>query len=1190
MAEAIPYGIMSNILYKLGSDAFQEVVSIFSVRKDFEKLQETLGSINAVLLDAEEKQESSHGVRNWISRLQEVVYDADDLVDEFEYEHLRQKLLARGQVHKFFSISSNPLAFGLRMSNRIKDIRKRLDEIAADKSKFDLREIVLGDMRVKNSGRETAPILVRSVVIGREQNKEDIIELLLQQKHNQEDHNNISIVAIVGLGGLGKTTLAQLVYNDSRIENYFNSRIWVCVSEEFDVKVIFMKILESVMGQNVGDLALGEIQKQLEENLREKRYLLVLDDVWNEEAFRWDDFSKYLVEGAVGSKILVTTRSQIVASTMGVNCRPYSLEGLNEDQSWVLFEQVAFEGQDNNKIDPNLKVIGKDLALRCKGVPLAINCLGSLMRQKPSEQYWSYVKENKIWKLLAENDGVFPVLKLSYIHLPSHLKQCFAFCSIFPKDFEIDKEMLIQMWRAQGYINENIRNIGDEYFNDLLSRSFFQEEERDEKGNIVYCKMHDLIHDLAQLVAGSSFLMVKDDKQKIQKGVHHVLLECTLSKELLRNLSSKTERVRTLLLKNENLQSVELQNIIFSSFSRSLRILRLNFLKINILSNKIGKLKQLRFLDLSNNPYLRVLPNSITNLHNLQTLKLYFCSSLEKLPIDIGKLINLQYLDIEHCFELKCLPKGLGELTSLQQLSRFILSRDSTAATLNELSELNSLGGKLVIENLEKVRNDALESNKANLKEKKYLQSLILRWNENGDDNERLLDNLEPHPNLISLIVIGYKGARFSSWLSSISNLVRLKLQNNHCQYLPPLDHLPSLKYLSLVYFYNLEYMTDDDSRHDEQASSLSCSSTITTITTTNIFFPSLEELRLEYCPNLKGWWKRKNTNEGSTAVLPSFPCLSLLNIINCPCLTSIPLFPSLNQELYLKKCSLRPLLQTMTMKMEKSSITSAASSSITSHSSATLPLSNLKRLILSSIDDLEVHLEEFPHCRFTSLQHLGIYSCPNLIALPDWIPNLTTLQTFHIEGCGQLQTLPEGICLLTLETFHIEGCGQLQTLPEGMHLLTSLQSLTISNCPSLSALLDWLPNLPSLKELKSRYCPELIPSGRDASPYHCTKIGYLWMSQVVRQYPAASHCSHPTLQRSEEERTLQLNEEEQNAIQYYTKAKELNRTKLDVRSMPVGYSKVANDTRAGNYPSKPDHQGLLSLQRLRSSTEQSWM
>ncbi|KAK6269777.1 hypothetical protein POUND7_006882 [Theobroma cacao] len=259
-------------------------------------------------------------------------------------------------------------------------------------------------------------------------------------------------------------------------------------------------------------------------------------------------------------------------------------------------------------------------------------------------------------------------------------------------------------------------------------------------------------------------------------------------------------------------------------------------------------------------------------------------------------MISLEYLDIDDCYELKCLPKGVGELTSLQRLDRFIVNSSveksfSTAATLNELRDLNDLGNCLRFENLDKVRNVELESNEANLKEKKRIRSLRLHWDPRArrhiEKDKLLLDNLRPHPNLKELVVHGYEGAMFSSWLSSLNNLVELDIDYCwNCQYLPPLDHLSSLKSLILQRFNVLEYMTD--------SFSLPCSTPRTS------FFPSLKKLEIRECPKFKGWWWTTTKNQGSTAEQPCFPCLSKLEIRACPKLTSMPPFPSLDQDLTL--------------------------------------------------------------------------------------------------------------------------------------------------------------------------------------------------------------------------------------------------------------------------------------------------
>ncbi|WRX29261.1 NB-ARC - like 10 [Theobroma cacao] len=993
MAETIPYRMVSNILSKLVWLAGQELGLIFGLKKDLEKLQETLSTIKAVLLDADEKQESDRALKNWILRLEDVVYDADDLLDEFDYEILRQKVLDRGQVSKFFS-SSNPLAFGLKMRHRIKEIRERLNAVAADKSKFNLRErVVILDMKAKNTDRETASKVRPDLIIGREKDKEHIIESLLKEQNHGD---SINIVAIVGFGGLGKTSLAQLVCADVKVKSYFDQEIWVRVSQEFDVSMIFKKILKSLIYNKVGDLDLDQVQTILDKKLRGKRYLLVLDDVWNENNLKWDDFSKYLVFGAPGSKILVTTRSKAVASTMGV-CVPYLLEGLNEHQSWTLFNQVAFEGQ--GQIDLDFKVIGEDVARRCKGVPLTIKCLGALMRQKPNKNYWSFVQENGIWELLEKDDNVFPVLRLSYDHLPSHLKQCFAFCSLFSKDCIIYKDELIHSWRAHGYIqlregNENIQQIGNEYFNDLLSRSFFQEEKKDDDGNICYT-MHDLIHDFALSVAG--------------------------------------------------------------------------------------------------NKEMEVLPNAIAKLHNLQTLLLLDCWRLKELPRDIRQLISLEYLNIDSYNGLRCLPKGLRELTSLQRLDRFIVNSVSTAATLNELRDLNDLGNCLRIGELNLVRNVELECEEANLKKKKRLQSLQLYWGYSSEPRvasekeESLLNILEPHPNLKELTVSDYGGARFASWLSSLTNLVKLDIDCCwNCQHLPPLDYLSTLKSLTLQFFNALEELPPldhlpslesltleklDALEHVADSFPLPCS------TPRKPFFPSLEKLKIRRCPNLKGWWRTKNENQGSIAELPCFPCLSELYIEKCPNLTSMPLFPSLDQDLTLEGTSMRPLQQTLKMKVTEASMTSEASSSSSSssslgstchsYSSTTLPLSNLKRLTLIDIKDLEALPEEFSQ-NLTSLARLILSDCPKCESLlPQKVSCLTSLQELGIENCPNLRVLPDWILNLTsLRTLHIEKCLELKSMLEGTHQLTSLQELYVLSCHNLSALPDWIPYLTSLKKL----------------------------------------------------------------------------------------------------------------------------
>ena len=488
MAEQIPYGISENLLTKLTSAVFHEIGLMYGVQSELEKLQNKLSTVRAVLLDAEEQQETSHVVADWVRKLKDVVYVADDLLDDFVTEDLRRKTDDRGrfaeQVSDFFS-SSNHLAFRFKMGHRIKAIRERLDDIADDIPKFNFNSRVMSDVRVRNNGRETCSVVEKShKIVGRDENKREIIELLMQSSTQE----NLSMVVIVGMGGLGKTTLAQLVYNDQGVVSYFNLSMWVCVSVDFDVEVLVKNILMSATNEDVGNLRLEQLQKRLQEKLDGKRYLLVLDDVWNEDKKKWGRFITLLPVGANGSKILVTTRSTRVASVIGIDS-PYIVEGLKDDESWDLFESLAFK-KGEEQMHPNLVAIGKEIVKMCKGVPLVIETLGGMLYFNTQESHWLSIKKNKNLVHLGEKNDILPILRLSYDNLPVHLKQCFAYCALFPKDYIIKKKLLVQLWMAQGYLqpydeNIDLEDVGNQYFEDLLSRSLFQKVENKYDNNML---------------------------------------------------------------------------------------------------------------------------------------------------------------------------------------------------------------------------------------------------------------------------------------------------------------------------------------------------------------------------------------------------------------------------------------------------------------------------------------------------------------------------------------------------------------------------------------------------------------------------------------------------------------------------------------------------------------------------------
>ncbi|XP_044507250.1 disease resistance protein RGA2-like [Mangifera indica] len=302
----------------------------WGVKNDIQELVDTLITIKTVLLDAEEKQIHNHSLRAWLGNLKAVCYDVEDILDDVEVEDLRKQVvnhqsITRKICHCFSS--SNPVAFRFTLGHRIKEIKKRLAKIATDKNNFTLFEKI-GSNHVIGWERETHSFVHVSDVIGRDKDKEMIIDFLL---HPSDGHENLSVIPIVGIRGLGKTTLARVVYNDKRVSDHFELKMWACVSDEFSLKKLLIDIINSATEEKYIQKNIDQLQTILRDNIRDKKYLLVLDDVWNENYELWCDLRNLLTECVSGSKIIVTTRSDHVVSIMGT-VSTYKLKGLSLDQ------------------------------------------------------------------------------------------------------------------------------------------------------------------------------------------------------------------------------------------------------------------------------------------------------------------------------------------------------------------------------------------------------------------------------------------------------------------------------------------------------------------------------------------------------------------------------------------------------------------------------------------------------------------------------------------------------------------------------------------------------------------------------------------------------------------------------------------------------------------------------------------
>ncbi|KAL4352870.1 hypothetical protein GQ457_06G003780 [Hibiscus cannabinus] len=984
------------------------------------KLKPTLMSVRAVLDDAETKMITNSNVRNWIFELKDAVYDAEDLLDEIATEALGRKLESQDQtatvkqVTSFFT-SLNPFKDG--KVSKLEEILGRLEYLINQTQILGLKVNCRGEKAFQRSPA-TSLVDDLSAVYGRDGEKDEILRLLNPQYPTEK---RVDVIPIVGMGGLGKTTIAQLIYNDSRVDDWFQIKAWVCVSEEFDAFTVTKTLLQEITGSCDDRLSLNQLQLQLKEKLSEKRFLIVLDDVWNENYVDWEELRIPFNYGAENSKIIVTTRSETVASIVRT-IPTFCLETLSNDDCWKVFARHAFVDTTPSN-HPKLMDIGEAIVKRCDGLPLAAKALGGLLRCKLDAAEWNKILHSNFWDIPNDVCNILPALRLSYYYLPSHLKCCFAYCAIFPKDYEFEKEELIRLWMAEGLLeffkgNNDAEERGDEYFKDLTLRSFFQQS----KGKRSCFIMHDLISDLAKSVTGEFICRLEGSggSSEITDKTRH-LSNAQEYYDLRRRFETvpKAKALRTFLCLKSSWPWCHVTNDLmhYLLVMSSLRVLSLaGYKNINELPEEVGDLKHLRNLDLSKTSIKR-LPNSLSTLYNLQTLTLFQCSKLVELPEDMRRLVNMHYLDIRET-HLARMPKGLGELQDLRILTDFVLG-DHNGSGINELEKLKHLGGGLVISGLETVVS-AVDAKDAKLKDKRNLNELKLIWSGNNDCDSKhdrdVLEQLEPHLNLECLAITGYNGTRFPEWVghSSFSNMVSLSLANcRFCQSVPLLGQLSSLKSLSISGFGGVVIVGDEFYGNGH----------ISTVP-----FGSLEILRFEEMSEW-GEWSCKSDE--------AFPLLQELHISDCPKLTeSLPKDLPCLKKLVIEKCgSLGGVLP------RAPSVCEVELDGCDALQLESLP-SGLRKLAIGGSTMKDSMLDQMLQ-QCTHLDKLTMWDCSEIRSLPE----VNALKQLVITGCKVLDY--SKISLYTaLESLSIAGskCHPLgSSFPLGSFPL--LKRVSISGC-----------------------------------------------------------------------------------------------------------------------------------------------
>ncbi|GJZ45422.1 NB-ARC domains-containing protein [Tanacetum coccineum] len=1053
--------LIEAVLKKLDNEAVKQVGRVQGISSELKSLEKTLYRIQALLVDASDKEISQVRVQKWFNGLKHLAYDMDDILDDLATDAMHTEFVknsgaSTSKVRKLMSSLNTNFSLRTRRHHRLDNINLKLQDL--EKEKVTLGLMVKNEgLEMKNDRMHEAAWVDASRIVGREGDKNVYIHKLLEEPCNE----NFSIVPVVGMGGVGKTTLAKSLYDDEKVKKHFQLKAWVYVSDYWDTFSISYIIFQCVTGETKEFEDLSLLQVALRDQLRDKLFLLVLDDVWSESSDDWESLVAPFKACAPGSKIIMTTRKEKLLRKLGCGKLDH-LQSLSHDDAVCLFAQHAL-GANSFDSHTRLKAHGEGIVRKCNGLPLALIALGRLLRGKEEEVEWKEVVESEIWSL-KEEGKIIPALRLSYLELPANLKQLFAYCSLFPKDCAFKKEDLVLLWMAEGFLpqvgpsNITQERLGYICFDELLSRSFFQQSPNDESLFV----MHDLMNDLATSIAGEFFFklekMEKNDRRIALEKLRHMSFVCGEFEAYEKFMVFKEAYcLRTFLSLGvkERWQRHYLSNKVLVDVLPQLpmiRVISLSGYEISELPESIGSLKHLRYLNLSQTN-IKHLPESVCDLYNLETLIVSHCSELTKLPNSFSKLKNLRHLDIRGTPQLKDMPLGIGELKSLQTLSKIIIGGENDFS-INQLKDLNKLQGKISIKGLDNVLN-TMQAREANLSQKR-ITALEVEWDDKSNDGSReqiagkeVLDALRPYDDsLKKLVIMNFMGLEFPKWVGdpSFRRLACVSIRGcKKCMSLPPLGQLQSLKELSIQDMGAVKVVSSE-------------------FFGTSLAFPSLESLSFR---NMLGWevWSSNSRSGVGDSV---FPCLQELNIQDCPNLVEVSLkAPLLSlRGLRINNCGdgvLRSLVH--------------AAPSVTKLKIKYIPgLTNevWKGVILDlkAVEELEIircneirYLWELKEAEASSkvlvnLRKLNVSNCENLVSLGEKDESnygsnlLTYLRWLQIYSCENFKHLN---CPNNIETMTLYYCESITCVSFSEGEGQKLKSVTIVGCKKLLLLKEQL-------------------------------------------------------------------------------------------------------------------------------------
>lgn len=1055
---------------------------LFQLQSGLERLSDTLPAMYN-LIDLAEWRSHKDGVAKLLPNLKDAVYDAEDLLDELKwYNH---KVIVEGNARQ-----SSIIEF-FNSFIKVNDIRERLDNISNLLQKMGLGEVT---PRFDKTVRpETSSFPNETKIFGRDMELKQILGMLdvpthssthLKRKRETSADEprlpDLPVLPIVGMGGVGKTTLAQHICSHPQVKLHFNTIIWICVSDDFDVKRLTKEAIESCPSEHATSDNLNSLQLALSKSLKNEKFLIVLDDMWDDALVEngqcWKRFCAPLKNVLQGSMMLVTTRSPKVADLVRTK-EPIILEGLKNDVFWNFFKLCVF-GSESSDCFPELELIGRHILCKLKGSPLAAKTLGRILRDDLRKSHWNSILENELWELDQETTEILPALRLSYMYLPFHLKRCFSFCAVYPKDKEFEKSHLAEIWAAEGFVKRQgvipVQDIGCRYFDELLNRSFFQEVQ----GKYL---IHDLLHDMAQKVSEDDCFIVtkKNDFKRIPQNVRHLSVFCStgINNSSLLSLG-QYKKLRTLLC-NKGLANKKNPASLMEDWCTEFPRMRVMVCaSANELPTSIGNLKHLRYLEIPGACSITSLPVTICRLHNLQVLYVIKCK-LESLPSDFSMLVNLWR------FESQGFKYGPNMGRYGEHFYGVNVDADSDMRGLGcrLIKNMKQLRGHLEISNIDRLSKD--HAAEAELKNKEYLDKLTLQWHHSVvHKNEiKVLPYLQPPTGVKSLLLHYYPGVSPPIWFQPQSLPSLTSVSFLHCQLVD--INIGSIGFSSLT-----DLIIDGCHR-------LSSLEQLVHPT----YLPVIKKIAIMNCQYLISV---------PTESFGDFRCLEIFKLVACGKINSQGLVAPSLKKLVLGKDTFGPIDQScgnFTDNIQCCSLTYLflSSSRLTSIQQQMWNLPALQELRISCCRSL-TSIGNSGQV-FTSLTSLTIYQCEELSTIDGfleekYLPALESitfvwcnkLLSMHAEMFGRFSSLKDlnvcrcsrinwgGLVLpLALQSLNLEACGDISSfIPSCLENLQSLVSLKIRSCSYIKSIPGhlWRTTLSSLQELEIRYCWDLVSIG----------------------------------------------------------------------------------------------------------------